>query len=337
MLRLSGGSELRKNRHPVIDAHCDALLAVIGKSQIPGDSGKRDFLARNALSHVDLPKLLEGGVACQFMALFAEDADLPEIETYVHRLLDIFHSICASSDGRLFPILSSGDLETAIPGKRVGALLSIEGAEALGESLDPLETYFKRGVRAVGITWNRRNAFGRGVKAPGLDGLTRLGFELVEALEAKRMIVDVSHLSDAAFDDLCSSAKRPFIASHSNARSICEHPRNLTDSQIRMIADSGGAVGVVFVPSFVATMPSKSYLEHLLDHIDHIVKVGGLGCAAFGSDFDGYRGVEGHVIADASAWQELADALSSRGYGDSAVSQIMGGNWERVMKDILPP
>lgn len=319
----------------VIDAHCDALLAVIGKSQIPGDSGCRDFLKRNELSHIDLPKLLEGRVRCQFMALFTEDEDVPRAFSYTHELIDTFNDICARSGGRFFPILRAADLARPQPGESVGALLSIEGAEALDGSLENLDGFYARGVRALGPAWNRRNPFARGVRAEGTDGLSLLGKQLVEKMEALGMIVDVSHLSDTAFWDLAAVAKRPFVASHSNARAVHEHPRNLTDEQIRAVARSGGAVGAVFVPNFVSQKVTTSYLEHLVDHIDHIVQVGGIETAALGSDFDGYRGVEGHVLKDASEYRLLCEALIRRGYDAESVAKIMGGNWARVIADIL--
>jgi membrane dipeptidase len=320
---------------PVMDAHCDALLAVIGKSQIPEDTGRRNFLVRNERSHIDLPKLLSGGVVCQFMALFAGDEDLPEVYAYTQRLIDEFETIAKASQGAFFPILKGSDLDRTVPGKKVGALLSIEGAEALEGRLDAMDEFHARGVRAIGLSWNRRNPFARGVRAEGSDGLSPLGVELVARMESKPMIVDASHLSDQAFDDLAAVAKRPFIASHSNSRLLNDHPRNLTDSQIRRIAERGGAVGAVFVPSFVTKSPTKSYLEHLVDHIDAIVKAGGIGTAALGSDFDGYRGVEGHVIADASEYPKVADALAARGYDEESIDKILWKNWDRVIREIL--
>jgi membrane dipeptidase len=320
---------------PVIDAHCDALLAVIGKSQIPDDPGRRDFLARNAKSHIDLPKLLSGGVLCQFMALFAEDENLPEAYAYTNRVIDEFEAIVAASKGAFFPVLKGSDLDKASPGKKVGALLSIEGAEALEGRLEALDEFHARGVRALGLSWNRRNPFARGVRAEGSDGLSALGVELVAKMEAKPMIVDVSHLSDQAFDDLAAVAKRPFIASHSNSRRLNDHPRNLTDAQIRRIAEGGGAVGAVFVPNFVSKSPTKPFLDHLIDHIDAIVAAGGIDCAALGSDFDGYRGVEGHVIADASEFPLVTEALSRRGYAEESIDKIMWKNWYRVIREIL--
>lgn len=319
----------------IIDAHCDALLAVIGKSQIPGERGKRDFLVRNPLGHIDLPKLQEGGVRCQFMALFAEDEDLPRVKEYTHGLIDEFEAICSRSDGAMFPLKRASDLDRAIPRRSVAGLLSIEGAEALEGNLDSVDEFYVRGVRAIGITWNRRNPFGRGVRAEGDDGLSKLGFQLVEKMEDRGLIVDSSHLSDKAFEDLSEAAKRPFIASHSNARSVNDHPRNLTDAQIRRIAEGGGVVGAVFVPNFVALRPEKSYLEHYLDHIDHIVEVGGIDTAAIGSDFDGYKGIEGHVLADASEFPTLAAALLGRGYKPASVEKILSGNWERLIRELL--
>ena len=320
---------------PVIDAHCDSLLAVVGKSLLSGDSGKRDFLQRNGKSHIDLPKILEGGLRCQFMALFTDDEDLAEAKKFTHRLIDEFEAICERSKGAMFPVLKASDLGKAVPGQSVGGLLSIEGAEALEGSLDSVDEFHARGVRAIGITWNRRNPFGRGVKAEGADGLTPLGFELVAKMEEMRMIVDVSHLSDQAFFDLTGEAKKPFIASHSNARALSDHPRNLTDRQIRTIAERGGAVGAVFVPAFVALKPQKPYLDHAVDHIDHIVRVGGVEAAAIGSDFDGFRDVEGRVLADASEFPLFCRALAARGYRDRDIEKIMWRNWERVIHEIL--
>ena len=319
----------------VIDAHCDALLAVIGKSQIPGDTGRRDFLKDNSLGHVDLPKLLRGRVVCQFMALFAEDEDVPAANSYTHSLIDAFEEICERASGKLFKILSRADLGKCAPGKKVGALLSIEGAEALNGKLEALDDFFSRGVRALGITWNRRNPFGRGLKAEGDDGLTDLGKQLVEKMEDLGMIVDCSHLPDKAFWEVADEAKKPFIASHSNAREVCDHPRNLTDAMIRAVAESGGAVGAVFVPSFISAAPTKSYLEHLCDHIDRIVGSGGMECAAIGSDFDGYRGVEGHALADSSEFYALGEALLKRGYSPADLQKIFYSNWARVIEEIL--
>jgi membrane dipeptidase len=319
----------------VIDAHCDTLLSVSGSNGVAGIQGRLDFFKRNEKSYIDLPKLLEGGVRCQFFALFVEDSELAQAKKQTCRLLDEFEILSGRSGGSLFPLLEAADLDKAMQGRGVAALLSIEGAEALEGSLDNLRYFYDRGIRAVGLTWNRRNAFGRGVRAEGEDGLSPLGLELVQAMENLGMIVDASHLSDQAFDDLAAVSKRPFIASHSNAREIMAHPRNLNDGQIRRIAASGGVVGAVMVPDFVAANPPSGYLERFIDHIDHTVKVGGVEAVGIGSDFDGYGDKGAHVLADASEFPLLARGLEHRGYKEEAVSKILSGNWERLIREII--
>lgn len=321
----------------IIDAHCDTLLEIAG---IGYDSERgtppRDFFQNNDNAHLDLPKLLAGQVRCQFMALFCDDAYLDSAYEHTLSLIDIYEKLCAGAEGRLFPVLSAEDLSRAVPGEKVGTLLSIEGAEALGQNAEHLPEFYTRGVRAVGLTWNRRNAYARGVKGEGEGGLTEAGHRLVEQLEAMHLIIDASHLSDEAFWDLARQARRPFIASHSNARAVFDHPRNLTDQQIRAIADSGGAVGVVFVPNFISDKTGVSYLDRLVAHIDHIIRVGGIACAALGSDFDGFKDEpERRVLADASQYPQLLERLSQRGYTSSDVEKIAGGNWECVIRDIL--
>ncbi|TXT42026.1 MAG: membrane dipeptidase, partial [Spirochaetes bacterium] len=263
----------------VIDAHCDSLMGALEGNNL-ADSVPE--------GHLDVPRLLKGGMTCQFMALFVSDEHLEDVRARTHRMIDAFYSLCEAAQGRFFPVLSGEDLEKAHRGVSIGGLLSIEGAEALEGSLEALDEFYARGVRALGITWNRRNPFARGWRAEGTDGFTPLGFSLVEKMEALGMIVDASHLSDHGFEDLANAAQRPFVASHSNAREICPAPRNLTDAQIRRIADSGGVIGTVFVPAFVTSSPEnppKPLFELLFDHIDHIVRVGGMDSVGFGSDF----------------------------------------------------
>lgn len=328
---------IQKHYFSVIDAHCDTLLEVAGvgyESEI--GSPPRDFFENNKDAHLDLPKLLSGAVQCQFMALFCDDAHLPTAYEHTKFLIDTFERLCEASEDKFFPVLRTEDLNRAVLGKSAGALLSIEGAEALGPNSEHLDEFYARGVRVVGLTWNRRNAFARGVRGEGTGGLTEAGHMLVEKLEALQCIIDASHLSDEAFADLAQQAHRPFIASHSNARAIHNHPRNLTDPQIRAIADSGGAVGAVFVPNFIADTTGISYFDRLIDHIEHIIKIGGIECAALGSDFDGFKDEpEKRVLTDASGYPQLFKALLNRGHSIFEVEKIASGNWRRVMKDIL--
>ncbi|MDQ7796461.1 MAG: membrane dipeptidase, partial [Spirochaetia bacterium] len=255
----------------VIDAHCDTLMALNGRSMNKKETDPRDFFADNPDAHIDLPKLLRGNVRCQVMAIFLEDNQLANAPEETMHMIDIFDEVCKKSNGAVCLATNAAEVRRAINEKKLSALLSIEGAEALGSSLDMLDTYYGRGVRAIGITWNRRNAFGRGLRGEGEGGLTPLGKQLVEKMQVLHMLIDVAHLSEEGFWEVADIAKGPFIASHANARAVLDHPRNLTDAQIRAIADHGGAIGCVFVPSFIAKDPNDSNLEAFLLHVEQVV------------------------------------------------------------------
>lgn len=319
----------------VIDAHCDTLMSLTGRSMNKEENKYRDFLVDNPGVHIDLPKLSRGHVACQFMAIFLEDEQLSNATTEAMLMIDAFDRVQKDAKGAFFLAANASDVRRAISEKKVSALLSIEGAEALGDSMDSLDAFYGRGVRAIGLTWNRRNAFGRGQRAEGSDGLSPLGKQLVEKMQGMHMLVDVAHLSEEGFWEVADLVKGPFIASHANARAVCDHMRNLSDKQIRAIAEHGGAIGCVFVPSFVTKNPNDCSLEALLQHVDRIVKVGGIDSCAMGSDFDGFHPIEAKVIADAGEFDVIYEALRARGYSHADAQKILGGNWLRVFDEVL--
>lgn len=167
-------------------------------------------------------------------------------------------------------------------------------------------------------------------------GLTERGFEVVAEMERLGMIIDVSHLSDAGFYDVLKATTRPFVASHSNARTVSCHVRNLTDDMIRKLAERGGVTGINFYPDFLShptNSCNKGKLSEIVAHIKHIEQVGGIECIGLGSDFDGIEGNED--LPDASAMTKLYDALHKEGYSDDNIEKIFSGNVLRVYKDIL--
>jgi membrane dipeptidase len=269
------------------------------------------------------------------MALYCDDADVAAgAARATLGMLDRLERLYEASGGRFVPVRRVADIEAARRVGAVGSLAAIEGGEAIEGNLSLLRTFFRLGIRLMTLTHNRRNAIGRGVRTEGGDGLSDFGLACVREMERLGMIVDASHLSDQAFDDLAASAERPFVASHSNARAVHPELRNLDDRQIERIARSGGVVGLTFVPYFVAPQ-GTACLDRLCDHIDHVVGVGGLECAAIGSDFDGFEPSAGAVLADCSRYRELVDALCARGYSDEGIDKIMGGNWLRVFGEVL--
>lgn len=314
----------------VVDGHCDTVLDLVGRSLSRPGGPPRDFLERGSFGHLDLPRLVEGGVSCQTMALFIEDALVTDATAETHRLIDALEAVFDRT-GRFVPVKDSSGIRAARAAGKIAALLSIEGGECLGESLDELRAFHARGVRMLGLTWNRRNSLGRGVRAAGPGGLTEFGRRAVRELEKLGMVIDASHLSDEALDDLLALAERPVVASHSNARAICPDDRNLDDARAEAIARSGGLVALTFAGAFVDPEPARVSMARFLDHFEHLLAVVGPDHLGLGSDFDGYTDAYGVVLPSCAALPELTRALLARGHAADTVRKFMGDNWLRVL------
>jgi membrane dipeptidase len=318
----------------IIDGHCDSALDAAGISATNPAMGVRDLGRRSTEGHIDLPRLLEAGVSAQFFALFCEDTRISQAREHTWMLLETLEAVFAQSPG-IGLGLHADDILRAKAEGRVAAFLAIEGGEAIGESLDELRAFYNRGVRLMTLTWNRRNAIARGVGEPGPGGLTPFGRTVVSEMENLGMIVDVSHLSDEALDDVLAVASRPLVASHSNAKAIRDHRRNLTDDQLRRIAATGGLVGLTFAGVFIDADPTKVTLERTLDHLDRLVSMAGEDHVGLGTDFDGFTAPYGMVMPDCTSLPELTAGMLRRGYSGEAIRKVMGLNWLRVIGEVL--
>lgn len=318
----------------VIDGHCDSLLDLIGESYGDKRAEPRDFLRRSALGHMDLPRLLEAGVTCQTFALFADDYVVDRATEHSHRLIDALEATLARTD-RMVPAFSAEDIRSAKRSGAVAALLSMEGGEAIGETLDGLRSFYGRGVRMLGLTWNRRNAIARGVGVEGNDGLSPFGRDVVAEMEKLGMIVDVSHLSDQALDEVLAIARRPLVASHSNSRALCPHKRNLTDRQAERIAATGGLIGLCFAGVFIDPEPAEVSFDRLMEHLDHLLSVVGPRHVGLGSDFDGFTAPYGIAVGSCVELPRITEHLVAAGWNDEDIGAVMGGNWLRVIQDVV--
>lgn len=310
----------------IVDAHCDTLLQIA--------SGQRRLGIRSQEGHVDLPRLRDGGVTIQFFACFVEPEYKPD--RALQRLLDLidafYREISSTPDIRL--ILNASDIDSVFASAGLGALLSVEGGEPIGKSLPVLRVLYRLGVRCLGLVWNHRNLIGDGAgEQRARGGLTDFGVQVVEEMNRLGMIVDVSHLNERGFWDVIAVSTQPVIASHSNARKLCDHPRNLRDRQIRALAEHGGVICVNYYPPFLSP-DGKATIDTVIDHIDHIVQVGGISSVGLGSDFDGIDTVA-VGLEDASRLPRLVEGLLRRGYKETDVRLIIGGNLERVIRTIL--
>ena len=307
----------------VVDVHCDtlSLLAEKGFSFAGGGEGQ-----------VDLPRLRAGGVDVQFFAVFVP----PHCRgTYLQRALeqvDLFHRIVAVCSEDLMAVRDYAGLEAAISGGKIAGVLAVEGGHILEGSLGVLRVLHQMGIRSLTLTWNGRNELADGVgESDTGGGLTGFGREVVREMERLGMLVDVAHLAPAGFWDVLRLARDPVIASHANSRAVCDHPRNLTDEQVRAIAATGGVIGVNFVPAFVD--PAHPTLDRVVDHMEHLAAVGGVGCIGIGSDFDGVsETVAG--LEDVSCLPGLTGRLRERGWGGTDIQKVLGGNFLRVLKSV---
>ena len=261
---------------PIADSHNDLLLACMHR---------RERGVADPFGDDWLPGLRAGGVVFQVLPIFTEEQFVGEAA--LRRTLEIIalaREIAAVHPADVAIAERAADIDRIIGDGRIALLLAIEGAEPVGSSISMFETLHRLGVRTASLTWNRRTMMADGIAESGTGGrLSSLGVEAVCEMERLGMVVDISHLSAAGVEHLAGVARKPFVASHSSCRALCDHPRNLTDSQIRLVADSGGFVAVNAFGAFVSdTAPT---IDGFLDHIEHAAAIAGEDRAAIGADF----------------------------------------------------
>ncbi len=339
----------------IFDAHCDTILRV-------ADAGV-DLARRLDDGHLDVPRMLSGGVGCQVFACFGTRAEHGEgIAAHADRLmarvaeLEALPEVVVPRTAAELDALASAD-------DRVGILLAVEGGEALDGRVDRLDTFVERGVCYLTLAWNDNELTGSSFGDGG--GLTPLGRDVVRGMEERGILVDVSHMSDQAFADTAAIATRPFIASHSSCRALCDISRNLTDEQIRLIAGRGGVIGVMFAPGVLdddfrraegriaaplfeeakahperikailgrveAAMADEPRpgVDAVVDHLEHLAEVGGIDCVALGSDFDGVPYLPAG-LESCEALPDLVARMGARGFRADHIERICWGNWARV-------
>lgn len=313
----------------VVDAHADILCDVRARRR----AGETAVLGRR-----HLPGLRAGGFGAVVFAIYLTPY-MPESALRESLLqIDDLQEEIAESEGAVYLARTAADLDPTTRNGRVAALLSLEGAEPLGTDLGILRLMYQVGLRMLGLTWARRTmvADGTGEESAG-GGLTRFGRAVVRECGRLGILVDVSHLSERGFWDVMEVAGGPVIASHSNARALCDHRRNLRDDQLRAIAASGGAVGLNTCREFVD--PDAPSLERLLDHAAHMSAVMGPRHVGLGLDFleylPGYEGQSLPGLGDASEASAVTAGLLARRIGAADIRGILGENWLRVWREVL--
>ena len=274
----------------IFDLHCDTLLRLVEGGRLRGMEG----------GHLDIPRLRRGGSLAQCFAIFVpEETYAPEAgpggaDRYVKRAYGAFLRELEANREDIRQARSLADIEENHRAGRLSAVLTIEDAVSLDGKLERLDQYAGMGVKMVSLLWNNENSLGYPSSPDAARhalGLKPFGLEAVERMEELGIAVDVSHLSEGGFWDVVRVGKKPFSASHSCARALRDHPRNLTDRQLRAIADRGGVVGVNFCAEFLHSKSGDgkdlTTAEDIARHLLHMKNVAGVDILALGSDFDG--------------------------------------------------
>jgi len=338
---------------PVFDGHNDLLYRL---NTTPA-ARAAIWDGRDGTGHLDLPRMRQGGFAGGFFAVYIpsthEDGmsdllaqmDAPPYDFALPDLIghpaaqpvalaQIGHLKWMERSGALDLCTTVAQIRAAMAAGRIAAILHFEGAEAIDPDLDALYSFHALGLRSLGPVWSRPTIFGHGVpfrfpSSPDTGpGLTDAGRRLVAACNALKIMLDLSHLNAAGFDEVAALSTAPLVATHSNAHAICPSSRNLTDRQLAMIRDSGGMVGLNFATCFLrpdgrasAEMP----LDPMLHHLDHLISALGEGHVGFGSDFDGATMPK--EIGDVTGLPTLIEALKAHGYDDALLQKLAHGNW----------
>lgn len=226
---------------------------------------------------------------------------------------------------------TAADAETAVAEGKLGAFVSIEGAEAIACDPGKLDDVWEKGIRMIAPTWNAENALS-GSCVTG-NGLTAQGREFCRRAQRLGMILDVSHLSDRGFWDLCDLAEKPILASHSNSRACCGHARNLTDEQFKAICQLGGSAGINLYAPFL-NESGEATLDDVYRHIDHFMELGGEGHVALGGDLDGCDTLP-DGFQKAEDYRKLETYLRARGYGEPVIKDIFYRTLKRIVKQCI--
>lgn len=331
---MHGSPEARAlhERFPAIDLHADTLM---WSRWVGYDLHRRHEppLPRAALGgHVDVPRLVEGGIGAQFFGLVSLPIGQKRgLFAVVDEQIDALERSLAARPDRLSRARTPSDIEEARRRGAVSALLGIEGAHALEGDLDHLAHFARRGVRYLGLAHFSANeacspAFGRGARPS--EGLTPFGRDVVRRCEELGVIVDLAHINRRGFFEACALATRPPMVSHTGVLGAFEHWRNVDDEQLRAVADKGGCVGVIFCPNFLG----GDGLGPVVQHLRHILDVCGEDTPALGSDWDGFI-VPTRELSDASRLPLLTDALLAAGVSEAAIGKILRTNVLRVLGD----
>lgn len=318
-----------------IDLHCDTIMALY--------NSKEDLNLKDANLQINLQKLKKGNCLAQCFAMFVPLKVENPFETCM-AMIDRYYEEIARNADLIAPAYTIEDINNNQSQGKMSAILTIEEGGVVKNNLSFLRDFYRLGVRMICLNWNYINGIGHpnftyiegkkpDFKTPNTkDGLTEFGINMVKEMNRLGIIVDVSHLSDAGFYDVLRVSTKPIVASHSNARSVCNNVRNLTDEMIIALHNNGGVMGMNYCAAFMNDNEElgKQTIDNVVAHIKHIKSLVGVDNIALGSDFDG---IDPDIeLADASLMPMLFDRLKAEGFTEEELEKIAYKNFLRVLK-----
>lgn len=331
----------------IADMHCDTL----GRIRENRKQGRNSSLRDDEELRVNLKKMRQGNYTVQNFAVFIDSKDEQDPYENAMELVNLFHAEMGKNQDLVQPVTSVDEIENNQKEGKLSALLTLEEGGMCKGEVEKLREFYCHGARMLGLCWNHENELGypaemewkagkcsetmsSGTDADNRFGLKKRGFEFLEEMEHIGMIPDVSHLSDAGFFDVADFCKKPFVASHSNARSVYGHYRNLTDEMLHKLGNCGGVVGLNYYPVILGeNMKQEQCLEAAVKHVCHMIQNAGSESVGLGSDFDGFG--ESSAPADSAACDLLAWELHKVGLTERQIDGILYRNVMRIYREIL--
>ena len=333
----------------IIDLHCDTIsklrddtLGRLTAGAKHNRCGKMNGLLQNEF-HLDLERMKQAGYLLQNFAIYIDSDMDPDVYGAYCEMYQRFRDEMQQNASIIGQVFRFSDIMRNQKAGKMSALLTVEEGQVV-DSPERLEQLFLDGVRLITLTWNHRNALGcpncirpdgaHSLTEPNTEeGLTKYGLEVINRMEELGMMIDVSHLSDCGFYDVYENTKKLFLASHSNARAVTPHVRNLTDDMIRKLSQRGGVIGVNFETTFLGSEKDCG-IDAVIRHLEYLRKVGGEECLALGSDFDGIKG--NPELRGVQDMEHLWEALHRNGWTQRVLDKLFYSNALRFYQDVLP-
>ncbi len=302
------------------DFHCDTITTAMKK---------KEGLLKNSC-HIDIKKLKSFNFPVQVFSIWLEKEKLHNPYLNTMEAIRFFKREVLLNSKDIEIAKNFSDVENNIKNKKISGIIGIEGCEAFEGKVENIYDFFEAGVRVFTLTWNYENELGFGAVTENKSGLKPFGKETVKILNELNGIIDVSHLNEKGFWDICDISERPFIASHSNSKKICDNARNLSDEQIIEISRRKGIIGINLYPFFLIE-DGNSDISSIIKHIDYIINIAGEDVLGIGCDFDGVD-VLPRGISSVLDINKIYEAIVLC-FNETIADKIMGNNFTRFFRN----